>query len=205
MFTSANGVRAFRERLGLSASDTRAIRGSVCAIGPATRDALAEMSLKVDVMAREYVAEGLLEALSGLEMNGAKILIARAAVARDTLPAELTRRGAHVDVVEAYRTVAPVDLADRATAVLKRKPDWITFTSSSTVTNFVMATGPEALKNIKVASIGPVTTATLRKFGVEPTVQAEAYTVDGIVAAVEQAFPPAVPKAQNEILPEICT
>ena len=92
-------------------------------------------------MAKEYVAEGLLEALAAYDLAGARVLIARAAVARDLLPTELARRGARVDVVEAYRTAAPPDLAQRAAAVLARKPDWITFTSSSTAQNLVDAVG----------------------------------------------------------------
>jgi uroporphyrinogen III methyltransferase/synthase len=185
MFTSVNGVKAFRERLAASPLDTRAIRAKLCAIGPATRDALAAMQLKVDVMASEYVAEGLLESLSSYDMRDAKVLIARAAVARDTLPAELTRRGARVDVVEAYRTVVPAELAARAAAVLLRKPDWITFTSSSTVSNFLEAAGgAPALAGIGLASIGPVTSATLRAHTLEPTVEATAYTVEGLIAAL---------------------
>jgi uroporphyrinogen III methyltransferase/synthase len=188
MFTSVNGVRCFRERLALSPFDTRAIHGKLCAIGPATRDALAGMNLKVDVMAAEYVAEGLLAALSGYEMSGANVLIARAAVARDTLPAELARRGAKVDVAEAYRTVPPEDLPVRAREVLRRKPGWITFTSSSTVTNLIEALGgTEELRGVKVASIGPITSATLRKHGLEPAVEAESYTVEGIIFEIGKA------------------
>jgi uroporphyrinogen III methyltransferase/synthase len=185
MFTSANGVRHFSERLDASAFDVRAIRGKLCAIGPATRDALAEMHLKVDVVAGEYVAEGLPKALGEYDMNGAEVLIARAAVARDTLPAELRRRGARVEVAEAYRTVAPPDLARRAEAVLKANPDWITFTSSSTVSNFINAVGAPALAGLKVASIGPITSATLRTYEIEPAAEACEYTVDGLVEAIE--------------------
>jgi uroporphyrinogen III methyltransferase/synthase len=187
VFTSANGVRWFWERLDASAVDARAIRAKLCAIGPATRDAVASLHLKVDVMAGEYVAEGLLEALKNHDMNGAEVLIARAAVARDTLPAELARRGARVDVAETYRTVVPMDLAARAAAVIKRKPDWITFTSSSTVSNFIEAVGGSGLDGIKVASIGPVTSATLRNYGIEPAVEAEVYTTEGIVDAIKSA------------------
>ncbi len=104
IFTSANGVRYFLERLDASSSDLRAIRGRICAIGPATRDALERFHIKVDVVAEQYVAEGLLAALAAYDLKGARVLIPRAAVARDVLPSELARRGAHVDVVEAYRT-----------------------------------------------------------------------------------------------------
>jgi uroporphyrinogen III methyltransferase/synthase len=188
MFTSVNGVRRFSERLDASAFDVRAIRGRLCAIGPATRDALAEMHLKVDVMAKEYVAEGLIEALREYDLDGAAVLIARAAVARDTLPAELARRGARVDVAEAYRTISPADLAVRAAVVLKNKPDWIAFTSSSTVTNFITATGSAAaLADLRVASIGPITSATLRGYGIEPDAEAKVYTADGLVEAITSA------------------
>jgi uroporphyrinogen III methyltransferase/synthase len=188
IFTSVNGVRCFLERLDLAGTvDLRSIRGKLCAIGPATRDALERFHLKVDVMAQEYVAEGLLRALSGFDLNGAKVLIARAAVARDILPDELRRRGAAVDVVEAYRTGAPADLAARAALVLQSKIDWIAFTSSSTANNLIAACGAEVLKAVRVASIGPVTSATLRDAGVEVTVEASPHTVPGLVSAILMA------------------
>jgi uroporphyrinogen-III synthase len=105
------------------------------------------------------------------------------------IPLELTKRGAHVDVVEAYRTGVPVDAAARIRDVLLRKPDWITFTSSSTVTNFMNAAGREALDGIKsgkvrVASIGPITSATLREHGVAIDAEADPHTIAGIVEAI---------------------
>lgn len=187
IFTSANGVRFFLDRLDRSASDLRAIQGRICAIGPATRDALERFHLKVDVMARQYVAEGLLESLADYDLAGARILIARAAVARDVLPIELERRGARVDVVEAYRTTAPPDLPTRATEVLATHPDWITFTSSSTARNLIDAVGADALRGVKCASIGPVTSATLRNFGITPAVEAAEFTIPGLIAALFSA------------------
>jgi uroporphyrinogen III methyltransferase/synthase len=187
IFTSANGVRYFLERLDTSPFDARALRGKICAIGPATRDALRQVQLKVDVMAEQYVAEGLLAALADYPMPGARILIARAAVARDILPKELAARGARVDVVEAYRTVAPADLAFRAAEVLAQRPDWITFTSSSTAENLIDAVGPEALAYTKAASIGPVTSATLRRHNIDVGVEASPYTVAGVVDAILRA------------------
>jgi len=184
LFTSTNGVRFFLDRLDAGTVDLRAIRGRICAIGPATREALERFHLKVDVMAEQYVAEGLLTALSGHNLSAARVLIARAAVARDTLPAELTRRGAHVDVVEAYRTLPPEDLAERAAALLARQPDWITFTSSSTARNLVNATGAAALQNVRTASIGPITSATLRELGVPVTIEAAEFTVPGLIEAI---------------------
>src|SRR5712691_1256175 len=145
IFTSVNGVRHFVERLDRSSLDLRALKASICAIGPATRAAVEALHLKVDLMPMEYVAESLVAAFASLDLGGRKILLPRAAVARDLVPVELTRRGAVVDVVEAYRTVAPDDLAAKIRDVFARKPHWITFTSSSTVKNFVAAAGREAI------------------------------------------------------------
>jgi uroporphyrinogen III methyltransferase/synthase len=187
IFTSANGVRFFLDRLDRSKSDLRSIEGRICAIGPATQDALERFHLKVDCVAKEYVAEGLLEALALYDLTGSRILIARAAVARDLLPTELARRGAHVDVVGAYRTVTPPDLATRAASVLSRKPTWVTFTSSSTAQNFINAVGVETLRELRCASIGPITSATLRQNGIPVAVEAAAYTVPGLVQALLSA------------------
>ena len=181
IFTSVNGVRFFLDRLDASNADLRSVRGKLCAIGPATREALERFHLKVDVMAEEYVAEGLLRTLSGFDFSNAKVLIARAAVARDVLPEELRRRGAQVDVVEAYRTVAPDDLAGRARKILDAKPDWITFTSSSTASNLIAGCGAQALRGMRVASIGPVTSATLRSAGIDVAAEANPHTIRGLV------------------------
>jgi uroporphyrinogen III methyltransferase/synthase len=185
IFTSVNGVRFFLERLDRSARDLRSLRARVCAIGPATRAAVEALHLKVDVMGEEYVAEGLLKALAGHDVNGRRMLLPRASVARDTAPAALRARGARVDVVEAYRTGVPDGAADEASRIFSgRRPDWITFTSSSTASNFVKIAGSEALRGIKVASIGPVTTATAMRLGIEVTVEAREYTMSGLVAAI---------------------
>ena len=185
IFTSVNGVRFFMERLDRSRRDLRSLRASICAIGPATRAAVEALHLKVDLMGEEYVAEGLLKAFAAHNLAGKRILLPRAAVARDLAPAELRARGARVNVVEAYRTVLPGDAAVRVERIFSaRRPDWITFTSSSTVTNFVQAAGREALRGVKVASIGPVTTATARRLGLEVTVEAHEYTINGLVQAL---------------------
>lgn len=186
IFTSANGVRCFVERMDASAADLRGLRAKICAIGPATRAAVEALHLKIDLMGREYVAEGLLEAFSAYDLAGRRVLLPRAAVARDLVPVELARRGAQVDVVEAYRTVAPEGAGAEATRIFggARKPGCITFTSSSTVQNFVAVAGAEALAGVKVASIGPVTTATARRLGIEVDTEARMFTVDGLVEAV---------------------
>ena len=186
IFTSANGVRFFLERLDHSKTDLRALRGRICVIGPATRCAVEQLHLKVDLMGAEYVAESLIRAFANFDLAGKQILIPRAALARDVLPAELTRRGARVDVVEAYRTLAPDDLAARAGEIFNsaHRPDWITFTSSSTVINFVNAAGAPALDAVRIASIGPVTSATAGKLGLKVTAEASVYTTDGLVAGI---------------------
>ena len=187
IFTSANGVRYFVERMDRSAADFRALRARICAIGPATRAAVEALHLKVDLMGKEYVAEGLLEAFAGHELAGKRVLLPRAAMARDLVPAELTRRGAQVDVVEAYRTVMPESpgaLPLTAAGILDC--DCITFTSSSTVQNFVALAGAGCLAGVPVASIGPVTTRTARDLGIAVTAQATEFTIDGLLEAVRQ-------------------
>jgi len=137
-------------------------------------------------MGREYVAEGLLQAFAAYDLAGRRVLLPRAAVARDLVPVELARRGAHVDVVEAYRTAMPEDAGAQAARIFHgaRKPDCITFTSSSTVRNFVALAGADALAGVKVASIGPVTTATARGLGIAVDAEARMFTVDGLVDAL---------------------
>jgi uroporphyrinogen III methyltransferase/synthase len=186
IFTSANGVKFFLDRLDRSPHDWRKLRARICAIGPATRKALESLHLKVDLMGKEYVAESLLEAFAAYDLAGRRILLPRAAVARDVLPAELRRRGARVDVVEAYRTVIPPEAAGQAAEIFRgpRKPDWITFTSSSTVKNLLRLVEPADLNAVRIASIGPVTSATARQFGLEVTAEAKQYTVDGLVEAI---------------------
>jgi uroporphyrinogen III methyltransferase/synthase len=188
IFTSANGVRFFVDRLDRSAADWRSLRARICAIGPATRAALEALHLKVDLMGKAYVAEGLLDAFAAHDLAGKRVLLPRAAVARDLVPDELRKRGAHVDVVEAYRTVAPDGVADRVRHALDARPDCVTFTSSSTVQNFVAAAGAESLRGIRVVSIGPVTTRTARDLGIDVSAQARQFTIDGLVEAVREIF-----------------
>jgi uroporphyrinogen III methyltransferase/synthase len=184
IFTSVNGVRFFVERLDQSLRDLRALKAKLCAIGPATRAAVEALHLRVDKMPEEYVAESLLDSFAGEDLEGRKILLPRAAVARDLVPAELRKRGAIVDVVEAYRTVIPEDASARMREVLERKPQWITFTSSSTVNNFVKLAGGEAVSEMKVASIGPITSATAREHGLNVDVEASPHTIEGLVTAL---------------------
>jgi uroporphyrinogen III methyltransferase/synthase len=189
IFTSANGVRFFLDRLDRSSTDLRSLRARICAIGPATRAAVEALHLKIDLIGKEYVAESLLEAFAAQDLAGKRVLLPRAAVARDLVPAELTRRGAHIDVVEAYRTEPPADAPERIRALFAspHRPDCITFTSSSTVRNFVAAAGTE-LSGVHIASIGPVTSATARELGLTVATEALVFTVDGLVEAVLALF-----------------
>jgi uroporphyrinogen III methyltransferase / synthase len=186
IFTSANGVRYFLDRLDGSARDWRGMRARICAIGPATRKKIEAAHLKVDLMPEQYVAESLVEAFACVELAGKRVLLPRAAVARDLVPAALRERGAAVDVVEAYRTGIPTNAGTAARRIWSsaHRPDWIAFTSSSTVNNFVAIAGLEPLRGVRIASIGPATSATVRKHGLEVDAEARPYTMDGLVAAL---------------------
>ena len=188
IFTSVNGVYTFLDRLDKSQKDLRSLRARICTIGPATRAAVEALHLKVERTPKEYVAESLLEAFAGEDLQGVRILLPRAAVARDLIPAEFARRGAVVDVAEAYRTVPPADLAPKVRDVLARRPHWITFTSSSTVKNFVGALEPlgglKAMAGIRTVSIGPITSGTLREFGLPVDAEADPHNIPGLVAAL---------------------
>jgi uroporphyrinogen III methyltransferase / synthase len=186
IFTSVNGVRFFLDRLDHSRHDLRALKARICAIGPATGKAIEDLHLKVDLMPEEYVAESLIKAFSSENLAGRRILLPRAAVARDVIPEQLTKLGAQVDVVEAYRNVVPPSAADRAREIFssENKPEWITFTSSSTVTNLLAITGREALDGIRTASIGPVTSVTICAHGLKVDAEATQFTIDGLVEAI---------------------
>jgi uroporphyrinogen III methyltransferase/synthase len=184
IFTSVNGVRFFLDRLDRSPHDLRSLKAKICAIGPATRAAVEALHLKVDRMPGEYVAESLIQAFEHDDLRAARILLPRAAVARDLVPVELTRRGATVDVVDAYRTVIPMEAAAAAQTGLAHRADWITFTSSSTVIHFLAIAGKSALGGVKIASIGPITSATVREHGLEVAVEANPHTIPGLVEAI---------------------
>ncbi len=186
IFTSANGVRYFLERLDQSPYDLRNLRAQLCAIGPATARELEALHLKVDVIPDEYVAESLVASMSTFDLKGKQVLIPRAAVARDVVPEALRAMGAKVDVVETYRTVVPPASAVKAKELFEsaRKPDWVTFTSSSTVKNFLALAGAGVLSGVRVASIGPVTTETARMHGLTVDAEAQPHTIDGLIEAI---------------------
>jgi uroporphyrinogen III methyltransferase / synthase len=187
IFTSANGVRYFTQAIDESSRDLRSLRARLCAIGPATRAAVEALHLKVDLIPDEYIAESLVKAFDGVNLTGKRVLLPRAAVARDIVPLALQHRGAVLDVVEAYRTEIPAGAPDRVREVFggTRRPDWITFTSSSTVTNFIQVAGREALSGVRIASIGPITSGTLRSLNLTVTAEAESYTIPGLIRAIQ--------------------
>ncbi len=189
IFTSANGVRYFTERLDAGARDLRDLKARICAIGPATAASVRALHLNVDLMPEEYVAESVLAAFEKADLAGKRVLLPRAAKARDVIPAELDRRGARVDVVAAYQTIIPENAAQRAAEIFEgeRKPDWITFTSSSTVTNCAELCPAGKLRGVRVASIGPVTSATARELGIEVHAEPSEYTIAGLVEAILEA------------------
>ena len=186
IFTSANGVRYFIERLDAGEGDLRDLQAKICAIGPATADAVGSLHLKVDLMPEQYVAESVLAAFAPQDLDGKRILLPRAAVARDVIPVELEKRGASIDVVAAYQTVLPDSSRVLAERIFARdeRPDWITFTSSSTVRNFAELCPPEQLRGVRLASIGPVTSQTLRELGLRVDAEAGEYTVAGLVESI---------------------
>jgi uroporphyrinogen III methyltransferase/synthase len=179
--TSPNGVRLLFERMAKTGLDARAMAGmTVAAIGPGTAAALREHGIEVDVVPERFVAEGLIDALAEVPVHRA--LIARAAEARDVLPEALRARGADVDVLALYETVAePLD--ERQLEAVERV-DYVTFTSSSTVKFFFEAAGSRLRDGTRLVSIGPVTSAALRERGREPDVEAERHDIEGLVAAL---------------------
>ncbi len=180
--TSPNGVRLLFSRLEAAGLDARAFAGArLAAIGPGTASALREHGVIADVVPERFVAEGLVDALADVPVTRA--LVARAAEARDVLPDALRERGAEVDVLTLYETVAEPLREDRLAAV--GDADYVTFTSSSTVRFFLQSVGKGgSVLRARLVSIGPVTSATLREHGLEPDVEASRHDIDGLVEAL---------------------
>ncbi len=192
IFTSANGVRFFLRRLREKGRDVRDLKNiRICAIGPATAGMLRKMGLHVEIVPNEYISEGVIKSFSGIDLRKKKILLPRAEVARDIIPDELAKMGAEVDVVTAYRTVqSGVKKTDLQDQIDKGRVDVITFTSPSTVANFVQITGKDFKlpEKVKIACIGPVTAAAARKFGFKIDIMQNEYTVPGLVASIREFF-----------------
>jgi uroporphyrinogen III methyltransferase/synthase len=181
--TSPNGVRLLFEAMEAAGVDARALAGvTVAAIGPGTARALAERGVLADVVPERFVAEGLIEALEDEEVSGARVLVARAAEARDVLPDALRERGAEVRVLPLYETVREEPREEEIEAA--QSADYVTFTSSSTVTNLTDALGDHFPTAARIVSIGPITSETVRDAGLEVAVEAERHDVEGLVAAL---------------------
>ena len=187
IFTSVNGVNAFWDRLNLTGlQDLSGLSGNIAAIGPATAHALEAHGVAVTLIPDEYVAESIVASIG--DVRGQRILLPRADIAREALALELRQRGAVVDEIAAYRTLParpdPIGLAE-----LQRGVDVITFTSSSTVRNFVALVGQDViLPHTLTACIGPITANTARELGLRVDIMASEYTMTGLVAALADYF-----------------
>lgn len=192
IFTSANGVHFFFARLADKGMDIRDLRGiKICCIGPATARQIESRGIRVDLMPEEFIAEGILKSFAGIDLSGKKILIPRAAMARDVLPVGLRQLGAEVDLAATYQTVnSGRKKEDLAGLISDNKVDIITFTSSSTVTNFVEIMGADYRmpSHIRIACIGPVAAATARKAGFRVDISQEEYTIEGLVHSLVQYY-----------------
>jgi len=181
--TSPNGARLLFDAMDAAGRDARALsQAQVAAIGPGTARALRERGVLADVVPERYVAEALVEALAEVPVEGKPVLVARAAEARDVLPDALRDRGAEVDVVALYETVREEPEAAQLAGAMEA--DYLTFTSSSTVTNFLEVTGGRVPDHARVVSIGPVTSETARAAGLIVAVEAAQHDPDGLVAAL---------------------
>src|SRR5262245_58288044 len=201
--TSVNGVEPLLSRLkrgGRSVADLKRLK--VAAIGSETAKRLQAAGIRGGLVPKRFHAEGIIDALDRAELNGKRVLIARAAQAREILPETLRQWGAEVDVVEAYRTVAPaIDVAGIKRRMQRGQLDVITFTSSSTVVNFVRLLGGGKLSGIVgtavVACIGPITAKTVEELGGRVAIMAREFTIDGLVTAIVEYF-----QSSGEVFPK---
>jgi uroporphyrinogen III methyltransferase / synthase len=194
IFTSANGVAAFMQRLFARRLDVRALGGAkLAAIGPATAAALKHYSLMADVVPQKFVAEELAAALLPHIKAGEKVLLARAQLAREALPEALAAHGARVDVVPVYQMQRPLAAPPEALPfIADGRVDILTFASSATVHNFAALVGKEKFQELAqhavVAAIGPITGAALQEYGLTPQVQPEDYTIPALAEAIIDYF-----------------
>jgi uroporphyrinogen III methyltransferase/synthase len=181
--TSPNGARLLFEAMAEAGRDARALsQAQVAAIGPGTARALAERGVIADVVPDRFVAEALVEALAEVPVEGKPVLVARAAEARDGLPDAHRDRMAQVDVVALYETVRETPAPEQIERAMDA--DYVTFTSSSTVTNFLEVTGGRVPERARIASIGPVTSETAREAGLAITIEAGRHDPKGLIEAL---------------------
>ena len=194
IFTSVNGVEQFLnrfEKLGKNVADLAGVE--VGAIGPETAKSLTAARIQPSLVPKQYQAEGILEMLTPETLRGKRVLIPLAAQARDILPETLRQWGAEVDIAEAYQTVLPqADVSTLCRLFRQDGIDMITFTSSSTVSNFAALLRdqdlPRLLSGIVIACIGPITKRTVEDLGMRPEVVAEEFTIPGLVRAIIDYF-----------------
>ena len=189
ILTSVNGVQAFFTQLIAAGYDARRLAGvKVCAIGPATEKKMTDFGIRPDLVPHRFVAESILEAFTSRDnIENQRILLARADISRKELYVGLLKMGAKVDEVVAYRTVRDESAKEKTLAAIEaNQVDWVTFTSSSTLRNFLEIIDPKTLsgKKLKLASIGPVTSATITEAGLTLDVEAAEYTIPGLVEAI---------------------
>ncbi len=192
ILTSANTVRALAERaskLGIEFGKLASLK--VAAVGEATAEAARNVGLRITFVPVTYLAESLIEGLVG-EVAGQRILLARAAVARDVIPDALRGAGSQVDVVDAYRNAMPESAQERLRLALAQGIDAATFTSSSSVTHLAEAARQAGVAwpfaGLPAVSIGPITSGTLRELGWEPAIEANPSDISGLISAVVQLF-----------------
>ena len=195
IFTSVNGVAKFMTRLGTHGLDARCLAGKkICCIGPRTAQELEKFGVRADSVPAEYQAEGVLAMLGTQELATARILIPRAEVARELLPDELRARGAHVEVVPVYRTIVPDAEAEGwRQQLIDRHIHAVTFTSSSTVRNFVEMLGGAnqarpLVQAVTVACIGPITAKTAEEYGLTVSVMPGENTIPALVEAIVRHY-----------------
>ena len=194
IFTSVNGVNFFFERLFANDIDVRALSNlRTAVIGPATAERLFDFGLQSDIVPESYRAEAVVKAFTKVDIKGQKILLPRAKQARSVLPEELTKMGGVVDEITAYCTKAVQDNLDLLLTRLKERTiDLITFTSSSTVKNFHALFSPDEIgslmKDVTIASIGPITADTARNLGFDVHIIADSFTIPGLCQAIQQYY-----------------
>ena len=197
IFTSANGVEVFFERAEAmekpTGSGRQASMPKICAIGPATAGRIEDCGYSVDLVPDVYQAEGILDEflkLTGEGIGGLQVLLPRASQARRILPRILREKGAQVDVIPVYDTVVPTEgQASLQKALESQSPDLVTFTSSSTVRNFISLVEQEgALDRFRCAAIGPITAATAREHGLEVVLQSPKSSIPDFVEAITRYF-----------------
>lgn len=191
ILSSANAVHALVERANACGVVFSDAKPQIAAVGKATADVAHKAGLAVALTPREYVAESLIESLADL-VPGKRILIARAAIARDIIPDFLRATGAVVDVVEAYQNAIPKNAPDQLRAALASRIDAATFTSSSSATHLADVARAAGIAfpfpGVKAISIGPITSATLRELGWPPNAEAAPHDIQGLIAAVINQF-----------------